>query len=302
MTRSARCGGSHAGGSSPCCRTLIAVVLFFVLQPAGPAEAQWIEAPGDGWLHASLVHHDTRERYDFDGSSVPFFADGHAVTSSMILTGAFGLFRAVDSWVQLPVHRLRYRDAAGLRTRAGVADPRVFVRAAPFGLFGRTDVPVPVAIRVGLKLPLGEFPVDSEVIPLGEGQRDWEVILEAGRSLHPRPFYLMGWVGWRFREANEEIGIDFADERFYFLAAGGTVRGFGYKVALEGWHSGVPRIEGFRLANARRDMIQLLPTIQRRMGPGDFELSGRFPIRGKNLPAGYALGAGYFLPWSIGAR
>ena len=40
----------------------------------------------------------------------------------------------------------------------------------------------PVAIRAGIKIPGGDFPVDARLLPLSEGQTDLEVSIGAASS------------------------------------------------------------------------------------------------------------------------
>lgn len=226
----------------------------------------------------------------------PFFADGHAITTSFFLTGAVGVVRGADVWVQVPVHRLSFDDAGGERDETGLGDVRLFLRLGPKLL--RARLPVAVAVRGGVKLPGADFPVDAEVIPLTEGQRDWELMLEVGHSFHPFPLYVMGWFGNRWREENEEVVRDPGDERFAFAAAGGDLpAGFTWKFAWEGLWGLAPRIERLTVPTAKRRLQQLFPSVGRRLGPGILEVGGRIPVSGRNLPAGPALMGGYFLSW-----
>lgn len=80
----------------------------------------------------------------------------------------------------------------------------------------------PLAARFATKLPGTEFPVDDTVLPLSEGQRDWEVSVESGHFFEDRSLYLMGWVGYRWREENTDALRDPGDEAFGHLALGGV--------------------------------------------------------------------------------
>lgn len=261
-----------------------------------PALAQWVLDPGTGWVDARLYHHDTREEFGPDGEEQSFFASGHAITTSIYLTAAGGLVRGVDAWVQVPVHDLRFEDAAGRRRRTGFGDPRVYLRIGPslLGLGGPA-----VALRAGVKIPAAEFPVDAEVIPLTEGQTDWELYVEVGRSFHPAPLYAMGWIGYRWREAKGTVR-DPGDERLAFLAVGGDLgTRIVWKLAGEGLWGLTPVIDRVPLENARRRIVQLFPSVGVRLGPGALDIGGRIPLDGRNLPAGPALVAGYFVEWSL---
>ena len=274
-------------------RLAFATFCVMALAP-GRTSAQWIEAPGRGWVDVRVAHHDTRRAFGPGGEPERFFAGGRAVTTSLHLTSAVGLVCGMDVWLQLPAHRLVYADAGGRRERVGLGDPRLYLRFGP-ALFGLE--PVPVALRAGVKLPVGDFPVDAEVIPLGEGQRDWEALVELGHAFRDRPLYVMGWVGYRWREANEELAWDPGAEPFAFAAAGGSHRRFVWKLAAEGWLGRPPTIQGIRLPSARRQFLQALPSLGWRTSVGVVELGGRLPLAGRNLPAGPALVLGYFARW-----
>lgn len=276
---------------------LIRAVLFAVASVAvSSAHAQWIEKTGSGWIHAAVYRHETSTVFDENGSREEIFNNGDAETTSLFVTAAGGLYRGVDTWIQLPLHHLIFEDNLDRRRRTGVGDPRIFVRVGP-ELFGLP--PVSVAVRAGVKLVGGDFPVDAEIIPLGEGQRDWEAMLEAGYSFYPFPAYMMGWIGYRWRETNDETSWKPGDESFAYLAAGGTLLRAQWKVALEGWRGESPVIQGFSIPSARREMLQVFPTVGWPIGPGALELGVRVPLAGRNLPTGPAVVLGYFTRWAF---
>lgn len=276
------------------------LLIFFLFlgfgQGATVSYAQWVEAPGKGWVQMSVYHHDTTTQFDTRGEEMPFFSDGRAVTTSAFVTAALGLVHGVDVWVQAPLHRLRFENSFGRRDRTGVGDPRIYLRLGA-GLFGRPEVPF--AVRGGVKLVGGDFPVDAEVIPLGEGQRDWEVMLELGHSFHPRPVYVTAWAGRRWREPNRAAGRDPGDEWFFYLGAGGQEGRFGWKVAAEGWQGETPVLENLPVRSARQEMLQVLPTVGWTLGPGAVEVGARLPLAGRNFPAGAAVVFGYFTRWRL---
>lgn len=259
---------------------------------ATPASGQWVEARGIGWFHLAAFHTDTRTRFDFRGDTEPIFADGHIQNLSLFLTTAVGLGGGTDLWAEVPLHRLAYTDALGRREKTGLGDPAFHLRWSPTGWLPEA-VP-PVAVRGGLRLPVGDFPVEAEVIPLGEGQRDWELILETGASFYPRPIYAQIWLGHRWREQNETSLFKPGNE-WFFLSAMGASRGpVGGKITLEGWHGGIPLQEGIPIASARREMLQALVTGSWNVGGGALEAGARIPLAGKNLPAGPGLILGFF--------
>lgn len=258
------------------------------------ANAQWVEAPGAGWSALAVYHQDTQKRFGADGEVREFFAEGRAVTTSSFLTVALGLAPGVDGWGQISFHRLRYDDLLEKRTSTGFGDMRFWLRAAPLRWLG---VDVPVAVRFGVKVPAGDFDVNTDVVPLGDGQRDWEVMAEAGHSFWPRSVYISGWAGYRWREENRESLKDFGNEFFYFLQAGGRIGPVAWKAALDGWN-GMPGVtEGIAVPSFQRDLVQLQSSLGIDAGPGQVEAGARLVLGGKNLPAGPALLVQYFARW-----
>ena len=275
------------------------ILLSWALSGFVPAclEAQWVSRPGKGWADVSVYHLDTREAFGFDGQLGDFFAEGHAVSTSAFLTLAGGLVPGVDGWIQLPYHRLRYDDARADRLRSGVGDTKLFLRVAPLHFLGSE---LPLAIRSGAKFGVGDFAVDSEVIPLGDGQTDWEVIGEVGHSFWPAELYVTGWAGYRWREPNEAAQRDYADEAFYLAQIGWGLGRIGVQLTVEGMASvTTPVIEGIPLRTARRSLHQVMPRLSYAAGPGAWSLGLRVPLRGENLPGGTSLVVGYFTRWSL---
>lgn len=270
---------------------------------ADAARAQWIEPPGTGWVQVRAIYHRTDTRFGPDGTIEPLFNEGsRSITTSVVATAALGLVPGLDAWAQLPVHRLQFNDVVRNRTSTGLGDPRFFLRIGPRAL--GLNPGLPVALRGGLKLPVGDFPIDVEVIPLTEGQRDWELLVELGHSFYPAPVYVMGWAGYRWRETNDAIARKPGDERLLHVAAGGAAGALRWKIAVDGlW--GTPPLR--RLASTgleieleqdTRRLVQLVPTVGGAVGPGTVELGARIPVDGQNLPAGPALTLGYFVNWT----
>lgn len=266
-----------------------------------PTAGQWVEPPGTGWAKIQVAHQDTRTKFDNEGNREPLKLQQNArsVTTTLRFTGALGLWRGLDAWVDVPLRRMEFNDQGRDRQRTGISDPRLFLRVGP-SLVGIDDLPLAVALRGGVKFPLGDFAVDAEVIPLSEGQRDWELLLEVGKSLHPWPAYVMGWIGYRWRTTNEAIQLKPGDERLFYAAAGGHVNRFRWKVAVDGLFGHPPVRTAFNLAleNERRELVQLIPTVGWRAGPGTVELGTRIPVYGRNFPSGPIFTLGYFVTWT----
>lgn len=255
-------------------------------------------SPGAGWAQVLLFHLDTREQYGSRGRSEQFFADGHLVLSSVTGMAAVGIVPGVEGWFQLPVHFLRFAEVSGARERTGLGDARLALRVGPEVVGIRPEgLPLGFALRGGVKLPAAEFPVDAQIIPLTEGQRDWEVMLELGRSFPRQGLYAAGWVGYRWREENEKIDRKPGDERFAYFAVGGSRAPVTWEIAAQGLWGLAPTHFGVELATARRKMIEVFPTVGLPAGPGRVELGGRIPLAGRNLPGGNAVTLAYVVSW-----
>ncbi|MCY3706251.1 MAG: hypothetical protein OXH08_12270 [Gammaproteobacteria bacterium] len=261
---------------------------------ASPGYGQWIEPERQGWASFAMYYLDTREEFSPTGEVRSILLDGHAQTASSFLTLAMGIAPGVDIWVQPSYHRLEFADLVGTRTSWGFGDTRVFVRTAPLRLLGSD---FPFAIRAGTKLPT-DFDSGTDIIPLGDGQRDWEVMGEVGHSFWPRPFYLQAWAGYRWREAKEDGG-DFGNERFFNVSLGGGGEPLGFKIQFEGWYGGAFTAPGLGGAGLKREMVRLYPSLLVTAGPGQVELGSRLPLSGQNLATGPEIVVGYFTRLSI---
>lgn len=271
-----------------------ALALFTLSLLASPGHGQWIEPQRQGWTSFAMYYLDTREEFSPTGQVRDIILDGHAQTASFFLTLAMGIAPGVDLWVQPSYHRLEFADLDGTRISWGFGDTRVYARTAPLRLMGSD---FPFAIRVGTKLPT-DFESGTNLIPLGDGQRDWEVLAEVGHSFWPRPFYAQGWVGYRWREAKEDGG-DFGNERFFNVSFGGGGEPLGFKIQFEGWYGGAFTEVGLGGAGLKREMVRLYPSLLVTAGPGQVELGSRLPLSGQNLATGPELVVGYFSRLSL---
>jgi len=250
---------------------------------------------GAGWLQVSLYRQRADQFYNHLGSRQPFLADSEFRTRSAFVTGAVGLVHGLELWAQAPYHRLRVDAASGSSTSTGFGDIRLAARVGA-ELF-RLDLPL--AVRAGVKVPGSEFPVDATVLPLSEGQTDFEVSVESGWSLGYLPLYVVGWAGYRWRGRNEAAARRPGNERFIHLALGGMVGDITWELAADGLWGLAPEAQGLILEGERRRLIQVIPTVGYRLGGGSVELTGQMPVSGRNLPNGLGLSMGYRRAWGL---
>jgi hypothetical protein len=250
-------------------------------------------SPGSGWFQVSLYRQQANESFNQLGRRQPFLADGEFDTRSVFLTGAVGLTRGFELWAQLPVHNLNADASGASSTTTGVGDVRLAGRVGP-EIFG---LEIPMALRAGVKIPGSEFPVDATVLPLTEGQIDLETSLEAASRLGTLPFYVSGWIGYRWRSNNHEAARKPGDEAFAHLALGAFAGDFIFELAADGLRGRAPVALGVRLDGERRRLLQLIPTIGYELGPGRVEATTQIPVYGKNLPSAVGMSFGYRIAW-----
>jgi hypothetical protein len=250
---------------------------------------------GAGWFQVAGYGQQAERFFGPRGSRQPFLADSEFTTRSVFMTGAVGVITGLELWAQVPFHRLQVNSAAGSSTSAGVGDIRAAVRISP----EIVGLEAPFAIRFGAKIPGSNFPVDATVLPLTEGQRDWEVALESGTSLAGLGVYTMGWIAFRWREENLKTDRHPGDEFYAHLAVGGTVAGVALELAADGLWGNAPLAQGFLLEGDKRQLIQLQPTIGFQAGPGRLEANVQIPLSGQNLPIGTGFSLGYRVSWGL---
>ncbi len=250
---------------------------------------------GGGWLQAAVYGQRATRFFDPNGDRHPFLADSEFDTRSFFLTGALGMADGLELWAQVPVHNLDVESLGGDSRSAGLGDIRVAARLGS-PLFG---LDLPISLRLGVKFPGSDFPVDATVLPLTEGQRDWEMSLESGVQPPGHSEYLRGWVGYRWREENRDAAREPGDEVFASATVGGALGTFSWAITADALWGRTPRAQGFELPGDQRRLVQLLPTIGKQVGPGRLEATAQIPVSGRNLPVGVGISIGYRLSWGL---
>jgi hypothetical protein len=236
------------------------------------------------------------EGFNRNGDRQDFLARSEFLTRSVFMTASVGVIEGLDVWAQVPLHNLDVLSDGGNSASTGFGDVRIAARIST-ELFG---FEAPLALRVGAKFPTSTFPVDATLLPLSEGQRDYEVSLESGRAFDFLPIYVVGWVGFRWRDLNHVDLSNPGNENFGHLAVGGSVGRLSLELGADGLWGGAPVVAGLPLSRAEaRRLFQLVPTVGYEVGPGTFEVSVQFPLAGRNLPTGPGLGVGYRTTWGL---
>ena len=276
------------------------VVLLLLAGPE-PVTAQWPVGQGAYWAKISAFHHRTTEEFRASGEKRPFLSDDAVSRSNAVFfDGLVGLTDRLDLWLQVPYFDLSFDDASADRDSQGVGDIRISAR---YNLLSLRDGSIPVSARFTAKVPVTDLTVDAEVIPVGEGQWDYEAWLETGLSLWPLPIYSVLWVGYRWRTLNETTTRDPGDELTFLAEVGATsvLGGLGGKVVVDGIFGEAGAIQGVQLGPGdRREILYVAPTVLYAFTPATMlEVGVRIPLQGRNFPAGAPVQVGLFHEGSI---
>ncbi len=263
------------------------------LQPSGSIGT--IE-PLTGWVQLTYFRQRSTEFYNQLGDLQPLLANTALTTNSVFVTSGFGLTEGLEVWAQVPFHDLSSTSSAGDADRRGIGDPRFAVRVGS-ELFGLS---IPLMVRGGVKFAGTNFPVDATIIPLSEGQTDWELSLESGYFISGAfPLQVIGSFGYRWRTLNGSNGRKPGDERFAYVSVGGPQKGWRWNLAFEGLWGSAPVDHGLKLTGSKRKLIQIDPSIAYQVGGNEVQLSMTLPLLGRNLAAANAVTVGFYIPWAL---
>ena len=162
------------------------------------------------WVAGEVVSPGARTRYAFEGQY-----DSHAA----FLEFMYGVRDRLDLGVQVPYFAQRYADQTRDRplSSTGIGDVRGSVKLR------LVQRPLVLSALGAVKVPTGEYRNVDGLIPVGEGQWDFDLGLSAGRSLWPRAIYINADLGYRFRRANAAVDRDPGDEWFCSAEVGGRL-------------------------------------------------------------------------------
>ena len=267
-----------------------ALVIVSLAASADPSEAQWPQGKGSFWAKVSYFRHQTTEQFRANGDKRPFLVgNGESRSSAVFVDALVGITDRLDVWAQVPYFDLSFDDDDADRRSTGVGDIRLSAR---YSLFKLRQGSLPVSFRMTTKIPVIDFPINAEQIPVGAGQWDYEAWLEAGLSLWPLPAYAVVWLGRRWRTLNEKTTRHPGDE-FALLAELGVtsiVGGLGGKMTVDGIFAETGSIQGIPVSSDEAEILYLAPGLTYQMTSSTaLEAAIRIPLQGKNFPSGSPL-------------
>ncbi len=282
-----------------------AFLALFACQIPGNVIAGAWTLPGDHvWCKVAYLGWTTHEEYvgaagsgrgpDLgrvynEGNRARYRFDGRYRSRALFFDLFYGATDRVDVGIQVPFFRQEYQDAALLtgfgepRRATGFGDIRGFLKVR---LLNRRTVGT---FKAGFKAPTGEFVNEDGLIPVGEGQWDFDAAVQLGRSFWPVPAYVSSDVGYRLRRRNGEIDRDPGDEWFFIAEGGFEVRRlalFGIKV--HGIRGKAATVFGTPIRSDVKRITYVSPVIN--LGPFrgfTMETAINISVAGRNYPAGW---------------
>ncbi len=198
------------------------LLIACTLAPARAWAGAWTFQHGTFWSKVTFMTQDTREEYKnvpepnfSQGARGPYRLDGAYSSRAVFFDLFYGVTDNLNVGIQVPCFRQSFEDAelragfGGARQSTGFSDIRVFVKHKLI------DSPIVSSFKFGFKAPTGEFKNEQGLIPTGEGQWDFDFILQMGRSFWPFRAYTNVDLGYRLRLRNATIDRNPGDEFFW---------------------------------------------------------------------------------------
>ena len=256
----------------------------------------WTLQRGQFWGKLTYFQQHTEEWYvgkgrrDAPGTRAPYDFAGQYESRAIFFEGLYGVTDRLDLGLQVPYFDQSFTNIptniafAEPRTDTGLSDIRAL---AKFRLLAQ---PLVLAFKVGVKMPTGEFKNEDGLIPVGEGQWDFDFVGQVGRSFWPLPLYGNIDLGYRVRTRNEQIDRDPGDEWFLNAEMGyQLVRQLMLVGKCEVLRSHPAVVFGGIEAEIKR-ITYLTPSLLYTIGQRTtIEAAIRFSLNGRNFPAGRQL-------------
>ena len=279
---------------------LILLPLLLTLFAQNIYAGAWTLPKGQVWIKVTGMTQSTQEEYTAVGGAgrepdiariyepgerAPYRENGHYQSQALFLDLFYGVTQRMDLGLQIPFFQQTFENV-GFRpanTASGFSDIRFF------GKFNLFQKPIVGTLKVGAKMPTGKFENQDGIIPVGEGQWDFDFITQVGHSFWPLPLYTNLDLGYRLRLKNNTISRD-PGEEWFFLAE------IGYQpldkllliFKLESIHGKPSKVFNIELPKDVKRITYLSPTLS--VGPYHnlkFETTVRISAGGRNFPAGH---------------
>ena len=193
---------------------LVTVALGAALLPQAADAGAWTLGKGNLWSKVTFLSQTTDEHYDGGGSAVKMPLDARYQTRQVFFDLFYGVKDGIDLGLQIPLVRNKFVDKddgndvatppPALETESGLSDLRGY---AKFKLLDQSQLVG--TLKLGFKTPIGEYRPVPEALSVTDGQWDFEVVGQIGRSFWPLPVYTNFDLGYRIRgEYKDTDGVE----------------------------------------------------------------------------------------------
>ncbi len=259
-----------------------------------PAGA-WTLPAGKVWGKATYFQQQTSEWYlsnpEFAGGKLyaagtrrPYRFGGRYSSRAVFVEGAYGITDRLEAGAQFPYFDQHLADGTRLEppAEAGFGDLRLWLR------WKTLSTPIILTLKAAAKAPTGDFRNEDGLIPVGEGQWDFDLVAQLGRSFWPLPLYAALDLGYRVRLENRQVAQDPGDEWLLDAQVGGR---FSDRFSLAGkfelLSAETGTAFGFPNPSLQKRIAYFAPTLVLHVLPhADLELAFRQSLGGRNFPAG----------------
>ena len=267
--------------------TPLLIVALSILLPQMASAGAWTLEKGRVWSKITYLSLSTTEHYNAAGEAGAF--PGRYNSRQVFLDLFYGVNDRVDVGLQLPFINREFVDLTNENHmnffggddnggESGVGDLRGFAK------INLVQQPFVGTLKLGLKAPIGSFrDVPPEAVSASDGQWDFDVVAQVGRSFWPVPLYANVDLGYRFRQENSDTAYDEPDGEFIYNAETGLNPMDKILVALklEGIISG-GIISGEYPKRDGRRITYLVPTLLVNLQPNlSLEAAARMSISGR---------------------
>jgi hypothetical protein len=248
------------------------------------------------WSKLSYYTYSARKRFAgadcFNcqpGDRLPYNFGGEAGSTALFLDLWWGVTGRLDLLMQASYYAdVSFNDLVDDRSSNGPGDLRL---GAKLRLW---DGPIITSLKVLAKAPLGDFPIDAELVPVGEGQWDVDVWAQFGRSFYPLPAYANVNFGYRLRTRNSETDIKPGNEWLVQAELGyGLTDWLMFKGFLDVTYGKRREFGNLAIRGSERRITYLSPVLLFFPNRNTILEAGvLFPVAGRNFPAGSVFSIG----------
>jgi len=219
------------------------------------------------------------------GERAPYRENGHYQSHAIFLDIFYGITDQFNLGVQVPYYHQTFENR-GFRpktTASGFSDLRVFSK------YNLIQNPFVGTLKLGVKIPTGKYQNHDGIIPVGEGQWDFDLVVQMGYTFWPHPIYTNIDLGYRLRLENKPIQRKPGNEWFYMVEIGYTPPSpIQFILKLHGIQGYPARVFQIELPSDVKRITYLSPTLIWRLHQNfQVETALQFSLRGRNYPAGH---------------